>query len=104
MLVALRYKNNWADEFDVQGIIIVEEQWWIDHIKEVKAHSKSFPKDVGFGTNEDIEYSSAKDYLDSFTDLVLTQEEIRSLEYALGGRTFGIVPVLAFDDDEEEDQ
>lgn len=99
-LVALRYDNNWADEFDVEGFIIVEQEWWENHQKEVREKFGKQHREVGFGTNEEIEYCDADDYLNSFTVLSLTQDEIGVLKKALGGSFFGIVPMLEFDDDE----
>lgn len=100
-LIGIRFKNNWADEFDVAGFLIMEEKEWEAHVQEVKEKFVVGPRSVGFGTNEDIEYLNAKDYLNSFTVLALTQAEIRIVERALGTRYFGIVPMLEFEEDED---
>jgi hypothetical protein len=97
-LVALRFDDNYADEFDVVGLKIVERKWWEKYRERVRDEFQKLPRDgYYFGTNEYLEWSNAEDYLSCITQLDITQAQIITLRTILGDE-FGIFPVLEFDE------
>lgn len=98
--VALRFKNNWADEMDLDGLWIVNATWWKEHVEQATAW-KSWPMTIYIGTNEEMEFSNAKDYLDSFKVIPATDAEVEILRKLLGTQV-GQVVTLEFDDDDDD--
>lgn len=97
LLVALQFNDNYADEFDVVGIKIVERKWWKEYRERVRDIFDKLPRDgYYFGTNEMLEWSNAEDYLSCIKELKLTQVEIFALRKAVG-TDFGIFPILEAD-------
>jgi hypothetical protein len=95
----VKYEDNYADEFDIQGFRIFTEV----ELKAFKTLVKTakYPQEVYFGTNESISY-------DSFTDY--TEEEASLLTKLFGYDTtteygFFLNPEEQDeDDDSEEDE
>lgn len=98
-LVLLRYDGNWSDEFDVNGLLIVEKTWWTAYQKDVREKFGKQEREVGFGTNEALTFCDADDYLFDITEVSATQDEILTMKKLLGGTEFGIFPLIEFDDD-----
>ena len=57
----LKYDDNYADEFDISGFRVYDEPGY-DSFKE-RVKSAKYPQERYFGTNEFVEFDSAKDYL-----------------------------------------
>ena len=69
----LKFDDNWADEMDVSGFVVYDEdeyKAWLDKIPD-----RQFS--YGIGTNEEIEYSDAEEFLRSVTVTSLTSEEVQ---------------------------
>ena len=71
----LKFRDNWADEMDVSGFVVYDEdeyKAWLDKIPEGEFT-------YGIGTNEEIEYSSKGEFLNSvaITTTNLTPEEVQ---------------------------
>jgi len=79
MPVLIRFNDNYADEFDVEGFFALSEEDW----KAYKAKIKKVIGDNYFtfniGTNEEIEYDGAKEYLSRLKQVKITQEEYDTL-------------------------
>lgn len=84
----LKYSNNYADEFDVEGFLVLSASAWEKH-KELaaKVFQKQSDVEVGFGTNESINYYSLEDYLGSFKVTEITQEQYQVLWDLFGVHT-----------------
>lgn len=74
MPLLVKYSEDYADEFQVSGFQVFDETDWNKHVAEVRlcAH---WPQSRYFGTNEGMEWSSAQDYLNNFTEVQITDEE-----------------------------
>lgn len=101
----LKYSNNYADEFDVEGFLVLSQSQWDEHkakaaqrFEKVAKAAKVDPNvsedswlnrrarevSVGFGTNEEVTYYSIDDYLGSFVVKELTQEQYQVLKDLFG--------------------
>jgi hypothetical protein len=98
----LRYDDNWADEFDVEGFRIYDQEEYDDFKKRVKA--AEYPQQMYFGTNEGIDVDSAKDYLDRIDVTEITEAEAKVLNKFFDG-DYGIFlePDSSGDEDEDDD-
>lgn len=107
----LKYRNNYADEFDVKGFLVLSQSAWEEH-KELasKVFKQNGEVEVGFGTNESISYHSLEDYLGSFKVSELTQDQYQVLWYLFGNRADkienGMVCLIdeGYLDEDEEDE
>ena len=94
-MVMLVYKDDYADEFDVEGFAFLKEDDW-EYIKR-EASETSFPRDIGFGSNESIEYDTHEQFISMFKVAPITEaliEELKRIFYMNrpGERLFGICP------------
>lgn len=99
-LVALRFNNNYDDEFNVEGVLIVERTWWENHKKDALSLFGPHTREGSFGTNEAVVFDNADDYLNSFSEINASQDEIMTLKKLIGDQV-GIVSLLEFDEDED---
>ncbi len=104
----ITFSNNYADEFDVEGFLVLSEPEWLKHrelaariFKQKLEAPKADPSgsddswsnrrarevSVGSGTNEEITYYSLDDYLGSFKVKELTQEQYKVLWDLFGVHT-----------------
>lgn len=104
MKLLVKYSDNYADEFDIEGFAILEENQWYDIQKTVRTKVK-FPNEYCFGSNENIEYESAEDFLQTFTVINITDTlaELISMAFQLrpydGIMSFGKFPNQLFEPD-----
>lgn len=95
-MLLIKFHNNYADEFDVDGFFVWPQSKWEEHktlaTKYFEKVAKAAPPEenayrrsrggeveVYFGTNEQIIFSGIKDYLDSFKTTELTESEAKVL-------------------------
>jgi len=98
MKLLVKYDSNWADEMDIEGFKVFTDEQWEDH---QKAFQKRFKEDKVYtyyvGTNEEIEYSSFKEFMRDFKVSEITDEEAAVLEKLfdnLSTRGYGFFPEL----------
>lgn len=103
-LIVLKFEDNYSDEFDVSGMAIVERDWWENHKKEATERWGVGEREYGFGTNEDLIFEDADDYLSKFMVYDPTDAQVEFLQSLFGGDRFGCVPQLSFDDAEEDEE
>lgn len=93
-MVMLVYRNNYADEFDVDGFAFLKEDDW-EYIKREAAETP-FPREMYFGSNEFMDYDTSKEFIDEFKVAPITQdliEEFRRIFHMKPGEQFfGICP------------
>lgn len=78
--VLVRFESNYADEFDVSGFAVVEEGAWNKHLEASKDFFKvEGEHEIGFGTNENIQFSNFDEYRDSFQATTLAPNETEVL-------------------------
>jgi hypothetical protein len=93
----VKYDNNYADEFDLEGFYVMEGESKKDIQKQLLCTEydeegektgeefTNFPFERYFGSNECIEYEDKKDYLSCFTIEEITLEESNVLNKLFGG-------------------
>jgi hypothetical protein len=110
--------RDWADEFNVEGFVVLTAAEWEDHKQLAKKHFEEHGSvELYFGTNEFLDYSSYDEYVKEFEVTELTQAQLdvlKSLFTIKGyswehpkGKTnvvpdrikFGIIPMIKADDD-----
>ncbi len=92
-MLLIKFRDNWADEFDVSGWFVSSEEVW-DAFKAQPFE----PTEIYFGTNEGIEYESKSDYLSHFKTTSISDSDAEVLV-----RLFGATLKLE-QDDQDQDQ
>lgn len=73
----LKFDDNYADEFDVEGFVVVKSEFakkWLELVGSFK-YSLSF----GFGSNEANEYDNGANFVTNVSSMVITDEEANVL-------------------------
>lgn len=106
--ILVKYYSNWADEFDIQGFAIMNEEEYIQWIEDFRK-AEEIDYVWYFGTNEYICYwNFEKDW--SVTNL--SKEEVLNLVFMLDLEqryydeeypTYGFFPVFYFEENEEKE-
>lgn len=84
--VVVRFRMNWADEFDVEGLSIWEKEAWELFVKAVESVETL---SANFGTNEGWEDEESALFLESCTVIPVTRRVASLLQTAIGGNSFG---------------
>lgn len=108
--VLIKYDDNWANEFDVNGFFATTLEEWEKFINEVS--KASYPQEVYFGTNEFIEFETFEDFYNKLTITKISEKEFNILSKLLaigetteaGGFSYGmfITPNKHKDDEDFE--
>lgn len=95
----VKYKDNWADEMDIVGGIIMTEAEYKDYMKvaEIAFREEGDFITFGVGSNEEITYDTFEDFAKTITVFELTEEEFQTC-VKLGLVYFGNFPEYIFDD------
>lgn len=73
--------RDWADEFNVEGFVVLPASEWEDHKRLAKEHfEKNGSVELYFGTNEFLEYSSYEEYVGEFEVTELTSDQFEVLK------------------------
>lgn len=110
----VEYSSNWADEIDVKGFKIVDQEWK-DEFEQLieKLHRTNFfdHNSISFyvGSNQDIEYKSLRDVLAAFSFTEISNEFalqiMQTFKTINSSKTyckfFEILEAVYFDEDEE---
>jgi hypothetical protein len=88
----VKYSDNWADEIDVEGFHLFTAQEWEAYQAAIKEFFNSNDElCFGIGTNEEIEYSDAEEYLDTLRANYISEQQYNVLK-DLFPRGFGFFP------------
>lgn len=77
--VLVKFSDNWADEMDIEGCRVYSKDSWEKYRKLAKREFKENGSYVYcVGTNEEIEYSSYKDFISCFEvkDITIGQYDV----------------------------
>jgi hypothetical protein len=85
--VIVYWSTNWADEMDIEGWAIMEEEDWKKYKKDVRLIKNGFSLFVG--TNEEIEYSSGSALLKELHSKKISVDEYKVLMKIIGEEEFG---------------
>lgn len=92
MHVLVKYKDNYADEFNVEGYELFNEFEWNRTDVEISLWFKNHGSYVFyFGTNEAMDYESEEDFRETLTIEYLNDQEVETTFLYLPHK-FGIVP------------
>ena len=63
----IRFSADWADEMDVEGLFLITQENWEAFKKMAKDHFKKSSEVIySVGSNQDIEFDSYEDLMDSY--------------------------------------
>lgn len=92
--VLLKLGTNWADEFDVESLMICTGEEYQELINDIKKNFKP-GYEYYFGTNECVEFDSVEEILDNITVAEISEEFYNTFK-ELVGTEFGILPLSRF--------
>lgn len=95
----LSYQDNWADEMDVEGFMILDTSQmieWNETMTKARELFKNVSYDFWIGTNEEIEYDSFDEFNRCFSRKKISAEVASTLKGTLGLEDghYGIIPTL----------
>lgn len=105
--ILVKYYSNWADEFDIQGFAIMNEEEYIQWVEDFRKASDT-EYQWYFGSSE---YINCWDFED-WSAMNLSKEEVLNLVFMLDLEqkyydeeypTYGFFPVFYFEEEEEND-
>ncbi len=107
--ILVKFKDNWADEMDIEGFFITTREDWEKRVATLK---DNFPYGLTYtiGTNEEIEYCSPDAILNHYKVIDLCADEYSCLTNLFkNNHGFGFAGPLAEIDDyvdalEEEEE
>ena len=73
--VLVAFNGNWADEFDLYGFKIMTKERWSE-MYFCAQHCLQYPKSLGFGTNQEIEFEHWPSWIQSLTVREITYAEV----------------------------
>lgn len=121
-MVLVKYDCNYADEFDLEGFIIMPQLEWLKHITSVQKHFEKWDSEhapdrwgnregieVYFGTNEQVIYEGFESYRRSFTVTDLSDADVETFKRhfgkSYGGHIrHGMLAMIELEDEEAEDE
>lgn len=81
----IKFEADYADEFDVSGIMLQTSSWYEQHMKNAQElFNKRSSREVYFGTNEAVQYEGFDSYKRAFTVTELTHEEYSLFLHRIG--------------------
>jgi hypothetical protein len=75
MPILLKFNENYADEFDLEGFMAISDDEWNAYKEKIKVLIGKNSFQYSFGTNQSVEWNSAEDYLGSFDVTNISQNE-----------------------------
>lgn len=89
-LLLVKFNDDYADEFGVNGFHLFTEGEWNEYQDFVK--SIDFPFNIYFGTNERLEYENGDRFLQRMAAREISQETYDIVKDLFGSVRFGIFP------------
>lgn len=87
MMYLIKFSDNWADEMDVEGFVVLSEEdknECFDFLKREYGEGG----DVYFGTNQYKEYKSLEKILEQYDIDEISEDEAKLLENFFGKRIY----------------
>lgn len=98
--VLVSWNPDWADECNFPGYKVMDKEKWESFVDSVKL---SDGVTWCFGTNEETEYDSAKDFLREFTVVEISDEQYKVLK-DLDMLSFGSDLPEVYDEEEDYEE
>ena len=78
----VQFSDNWADEMDIEGFVIITDKQWKDFKTKVKGFKKELC--IAFGSNESNDYNNGEDLLTKINVKNITEDEANILKKLFG--------------------
>jgi hypothetical protein len=96
MPVLLKYEDDYADEFDVYGFMLMTDEEW-NKFEKVIDCMEDFPQEFYFGTNEQIIYENKENVKRAFKPIRISLEDAKVIKKLFGNQynddvNFGFIP------------
>jgi len=78
-MLLIKFKCDYADEFDVYGFMVVDNTVWESYVDRLTDEDFSDGMEFGFGTNEALTFLDKKDYLSTFKCSEISNKEFITL-------------------------
>ena len=100
MNILAKWKEDWADEFDMTGFVLLTAEAWNNFKAELD--DVDYPVEAYFGTNEFYVFENKKEVLAGFTIKEVFKEDMSALTSLFGKKynktiSFGWTPLDSFD-------
>jgi hypothetical protein len=96
----LKFEKDWADEFDIKGFCVMTEERWNAKKLELDIFwgkvESGWECSMGFGTNQEVGFSSAKDVLSSIREVEITKSQYDAVEDLFDG-SYGHMPYISYE-------
>lgn len=88
--VLVTMSSNWADEFDVDGFLVVSRDYFEDAKARFLALEDYTSIELGFGTNQELTWSSGRELLDCLkvTDLSTEEAAVFAKHFDIGALSY----------------
>ena len=93
----VKYEDNWGDEMDIYGVQLMTGAEF-EALKNDIIMKIDFPTECGIGTNEEMQYNSARDVIRSMTAIEIAESTFNDLRDKF--TSFGKFPYVEDDGDE----
>lgn len=104
--ILAKFDDNYADEFDVHGFMVMDQEYYNQFVKDLP--KIKFPNEIWFGTNEGITFQSLDEYKKAFTFQEIDENEYLVLKKLFGNTysdtiRFSHFLQIEYYDDEDDD-
>lgn len=94
--LVITFDCNWADEFDMRGLCVMERQQWEGYVEAARKWFDANPDkecEIGFGTNEAFTFESFEEWRHCFEEKDVTDDEAAALcKFADWSQRIGYFP------------
>lgn len=90
----VKFEDNWADEFDVQGFQIMNQEELDSYFNAIDNYGYFMPGEreiFYFGTNQSLGWDSKEDFLSCLTITEISEEQANTIKELLS-TNYGIFP------------
>jgi hypothetical protein len=102
MPVLVKFSSDWADEFQVEGFQIMENQAEVDRWKEGVCKAIERGAEFSFGTNQYFFWESDKEFLRCIETKALSDFDMEELGRIFGAYHHGWVPEAPYSELDDE--
>lgn len=100
MNILVKWTEDWADEFDMSGFVVITKEEWVDFNSRLE--TANYPVEAYFGTNEAYEFQNKEEVLAGITTEEVFKEDMQTLTSLFGSKysntiSFGWTPLDSFD-------
>jgi hypothetical protein len=94
-MLLIKFSNNWADEFYVEGFAVWSASKWEAHkvsaAKLFDGENRYGQISISVGSNQEIAFDDLHDYLDSFSVIELSDVEYAAFKHLFREERRGII-------------